>query len=296
VLFCVLVDAGRRFLFDEPVNMYVAASLGLVLLGAIFAGSTDLSFDPVGYSWLACNCAATAAYVFYMRETVKTRLSTWDKAFLNNALSVPLGLLLGVLIGDVRPNGLSCCISSALWPVLLCRVALQVLSITASHNSAPSFPPNPCLIAQVPAGFSSPELSNPAFIAALVLSGCVGYFLNLASLWCVAETSATTYSMIGALNKIPVTLLGALLFNAPINAQSAAFIAFGLLAGMTYAYAKTIDPDAGRAVIKPASPAEADSKHPATFAALPEAVLSDDDGAADSAASSSPGSSRARTF
>lgn len=81
----------------------------------------------------------------------------------------------------------------------------------------------------------------------------MGYALNLASLWCVAETSATTYSMVGALNKIPVTLLGALLFNAPINAQSAAFIAFGLLAGMTYAYAKTLDPDAGRNVSKPAS-------------------------------------------
>lgn len=95
---CVLII---RILFKETINAFVGASLVLVLLGAVFAGWTDISFDPEGYMWLGCNCLATAAYVLYMRETVKTPLSTWDKAFLNNALTIPLGLIMGALIGDV---------------------------------------------------------------------------------------------------------------------------------------------------------------------------------------------------
>lgn len=96
---------------------------------------------------------------------------------------------------------------------------------------------------QLPDGITSPELSTPSFVIALVLSGCVGFALNLTSLWCVSETSATTYSMVGALNKVPLAILGTLLFGAPMDARNGLMVAFGLAAGMVYAYAKTIDPD-----------------------------------------------------
>ncbi|KAA0161555.1 hypothetical protein FNF28_05012 [Cafeteria roenbergensis] len=191
----IVIAAGAWWWFGEKVNLYVGLSLGMVVLGALLAGATDLSFDLEGYTWMAINCVSTAAYVLYMRGTVKAPLSAWDKAFLNNAISVPLSLLLATGIGEI------------------------------------------------PDGITSPELTAPAFIAALALSGCVGFALNLTSLWCVSETSATTYSMVGALNKIPLAVLGTLLFGAPMDARSGTMVAFGLAAGMVYAYAKTIDPD-----------------------------------------------------
>ncbi|KAA0149908.1 hypothetical protein FNF31_07115 [Cafeteria roenbergensis] len=164
----IVIAAGAWWWFGEKVNLYVGLSLGMVVLGALLAGATDLSFDLEGYTWMAINCVSTAAYVL---------------------------LLLATGIGEI------------------------------------------------PDGITSPELTAPAFIAALALSGCVGFALNLTSLWCVSETSATTYSMVGALNKIPLAVLGTLLFGAPMDARSGTMVAFGLAAGMVYAYAKTIDPD-----------------------------------------------------
>jgi hypothetical protein len=39
-------------------------------------------------------------------------------------------------------------------------------------------------------------------------AGAVGFMLNLATLWCVSNTTATTYAVIGALNKIPLAFIG----------------------------------------------------------------------------------------
>jgi len=212
--------------------VYVSVSLGLVVLGALFAGATDLGYDPVGYAWMLANCVCTACYVLYMRETVRAPLSTWDKAFLNNALTVPMSAGLAAVIGEVRPPAFAT-------PRTRARAAWSRTSqlIPAPLNPSPASP------LQLPGAVESPLLPTPLFVAAIVLSGAVGFLLNLSSLWCVSETSATTYSMVGALNKIPVALAGALLFGAPMDARSWVFVAFGLAAGVVYAYAKTVDPD-----------------------------------------------------
>ena len=36
----------------------------------------------------------------------------------------------------------------------------------------------------------------------------VGFFLNLATLWCVQNNTATTYAIVGSLNKIPLAFVG----------------------------------------------------------------------------------------
>lgn len=91
---------------------------------------------------------------------------------------------------------------------------------------------------ELPGAFQSEEWNNPSFIATIVFSGSVGFLLNLASIWCVAATSASTYSMIGALNKVPLSVLGVLLFNEPITFGTATFISMSLLGGVMYAKAR----------------------------------------------------------
>eukprot|EP00985_Skeletonema_marinoi_P024515 scaffold17099_cov95-Skeletonema_marinoi.AAC.3 len=44
-------------------------------------------------------------------------------------------------------------------------------------------------------------------------AGFVGFFLNFASLNCVAQTGPTTYAMIGSLNKIPIAIFGFVLLG-----------------------------------------------------------------------------------
>jgi hypothetical protein len=57
------------------------------------------------------------------------------------------------------------------------------------------------------------------YIALNVFTGSVGFFLNFAQLWCVGATSATTYAIIGTLNKIPITFVGHAIFHTKITRQ-----------------------------------------------------------------------------
>jgi GDP-mannose transporter len=69
-------------------------------------------------------------------------------------------------------------------------------------------------------------------------AGFVGFFLNFASLNCVQVTGATTYAIVGSLNKIPVALLGWAVFQDAITTQTWLFIAVGMSGGFLYSYAK----------------------------------------------------------
>ena len=71
------------------------------------------------------------------------------------------------------------------------------------------------------------------------------FFINFASLWCVGATSATTYAIVGSLNKIPLTVFGAVIFGSVITQEGAIFIGMGLLGGFLYAYAKILEKGSG---------------------------------------------------
>ena len=71
-----------------------------------------------------------------------------------------------------------------------------------------------------------------------VLSIVLGLLINYASFWCLSVTSGTTYSFVGASNKIPTALLGHFLFHSRLTTLGWAGIAFGLVAGLFYSIAK----------------------------------------------------------
>lgn len=48
----------------------------------------------------------------------------------------------------------------------------------------------------------------------------------------------TTYAIVGSLNKIPMTILGFLLFDVPADTKNILSINFGVLAGLIYSKAK----------------------------------------------------------
>jgi len=76
------------------------------------------------------------------------------------------------------------------------------------------------------------------FFAVNAFAGTLGMLLNLASVWCVSATSATTYAVVGALNKIPSTVLGFLLFDTIITKEMAIYICVSLAGGFMYSYEK----------------------------------------------------------
>lgn len=52
------------------------------------------------------------------------------------------------------------------------------------------------------------------------------------------QTTATIYSLVGALNKIPVAIFGLVIFREPTNPKNLASIILGLLAGVLFVRAK----------------------------------------------------------
>jgi len=76
------------------------------------------------------------------------------------------------------------------------------------------------------------------YMAKNSFAGFVGFFLNFASLNCVANTGATTYAIVGSMNKIPIAILGWFLFDNVISPQTWFFISVSMSGGFFYSYAK----------------------------------------------------------
>lgn len=83
-----------------------------------------------------------------------------------------------------------------------------------------------------------PTASRNAVIISMVVSGLSTVFISYTSAWCVRVTSSTTYSMVGALNKLPIALSGLVFFEAAVTFSSVSAIAIGFVSGIVYAVAK----------------------------------------------------------
>ncbi|KZF21305.1 golgi GDP-mannose transporter [Xylona heveae TC161] len=83
-----------------------------------------------------------------------------------------------------------------------------------------------------------PPAQRNNIILAMVFSGLSSVFISYTSAWCVRVTSSTTYSMVGALNKLPIALSGLIFFDAPVTFGSVSAIVVGFVSGIVYALAK----------------------------------------------------------
>ncbi|KAI7859982.1 hypothetical protein BDC45DRAFT_495428 [Circinella umbellata] len=64
-------------------------------------------------------------------------------------------------------------------------------------------------------------------IYAMIFSGVSAFAMSYASAWCVRSTSSTTYSMVGALNKLPIAASGILFFGDPATFANVTAIFIG---------------------------------------------------------------------
>ena len=82
-----------------------------------------------------------------------------------------------------------------------------------------------------------PELRNRMIIG-MIYSGMAAIFISYCSAWCIRVTSSTTYSMVGALNKLPLAISGLIFFSAPVTFGSVSAIFIGFVSGIVYTLAK----------------------------------------------------------
>ncbi|KAK6906175.1 GDP-mannose transporter 1 [Kwoniella mangroviensis CBS 10435] len=84
-----------------------------------------------------------------------------------------------------------------------------------------------------------PESNRFILLSAIAFSGAAAVFISYSTAWCVRVCGSTTYSMVGALNKLPVAASGMLFFGDPASFGNVSAIGVGGLAGIVYAVAKT---------------------------------------------------------
>lgn len=85
---------------------------------------------------------------------------------------------------------------------------------------------------------SFPAETRTFLLSAIAFSGAAAVGISYTTAWCIRATSSTTYSMVGALNKLPVAASGMIFFNDAVTPGSVSAVLVGFLAGVVYAIAK----------------------------------------------------------
>jgi len=83
-----------------------------------------------------------------------------------------------------------------------------------------------------------PEETRNFLLFSIAFSGAAAVGISYTTAWCVRVTSSTTYSMVGALNKLPVAASGLIFFGDAVTVGSVSAIGVGFFAGLVYAIAK----------------------------------------------------------
>ncbi|CAI5948584.1 unnamed protein product [Closterium sp. NIES-64] len=157
--------------------------------------------------------------------TKSGQLSEFTMVLLNNALSFPLARF-PFPIFPLPPS--PCQTSSASAKAATKSGQLSEFTMVLLNNAL-SFPPAILLIiafSETKYLLHSPLMLNGGFWVAVTLSGLLGLAISFTSMWFLHQTSPTTYSLVGSLNKIPLSLFGIILFNAPTNAANISSILF----------------------------------------------------------------------
>ncbi|KAK7994515.1 UDP-galactose transporter [Apiospora marii] len=106
-----------------------------------------------------------------------------------------------------------------------------------------------------------PMAARNHLAAGMVYSGLVAILISYCTPWCIRATSSTTYAMVGALNKLPVAILGIVFFASPVTIAGMVAILIGVLSGVVYTWTKSREtPSRGPPMGEPILPLQQDTR------------------------------------
>ncbi|KAI9762333.1 MAG: GDP-mannose transporter [Chaenotheca gracillima] len=207
----ILIAYGEVLWFGGSVTGMALFSFGLMVCSSIIAAWADIQHALVSYG------QSTEA-----SERISTLNSGYIWMMLNCFCTATyvLGMRKRIKITNFKDFDTMFYNNLLTIPILL--VCSLVVEDWSSENIAKNFPP---------------EIRNN-LIMAMVFSGLSSVFISYTSAWCVRVTSSTTYSMVGALNKLPIAVSGLVFFDAPVTFGSVSAISIGFVSGIVYAVAK----------------------------------------------------------
>lgn len=194
----ILTAIGELYLFRKRQSSKVWTAMFVMIISAVSGGITDLSFDAVGYAWQIMNCVLTASYSLTLRWVMDEAKKSTKSGSLNEVSMVLLNNLLSL------------------------PFAVVMIFIFGEWDYV----------------IHADVVKLPAFWAVATASGLIGLSISFTSMWFLHQTSPTTYSLVGSLNKIPISIAGIIVFNVPLSISNLFSIFFGLFAGILFARAK----------------------------------------------------------
>ncbi|XP_054819735.1 GDP-mannose transporter GONST2-like isoform X2 [Prosopis cineraria] len=194
----IITAIGELYMFRKGQNPKVWTAMFLMIISAISGGITDLSFDAAGYAWQIINCILTASYSLTLRWVMDEAKKSTKSGSLNEVSMVLLNNLLSL------PFAIILIFLFGEWDYI---IHVDVVKL-------------------------------PIFWVVATASGILGLSISFTSMWFLHQTGPTTYSLVGSLNKIPISIAGILAFKVPLSISNLFSILFGLFAGVFFARAK----------------------------------------------------------
>ncbi|RMZ81483.1 hypothetical protein DV738_g2217, partial [Chaetothyriales sp. CBS 135597] len=222
----ILIAYGEVLWFGGSVSSMALFSFGLMVLSSVVAAWADVkhALESHGSSTGASDQLATlnAGYIW----------------MLVNCLSSAAYLLcMRKRIKLTNFKDFDTMFYNNLLTIPILLVSSFIVEDWSSTNLAKNFPP---------------QVRN-AIIGAMIFTGLASIFISYTSAWCVRATSSTTYSMVGALNKLPIAVSGLIFFDAPVTIPSVTAIFIGFVSGIVYAVAKVNEKAKPKSGILPTS-------------------------------------------
>ncbi|KAL2956070.1 hypothetical protein AAZX31_18G064900 [Glycine max] len=194
----ILTAIGELYLFRKRQSPKVWTAMFMMIISAVSGGITDLSFDAVGYTWQIINCVLTASYSLTLRRVMDEAKNATKSGSLNEVSMVLLNNSLSL------PFAIILIFLFGEWDYVIHADVVKL----------------------------------PIFWVVATASGLLGLSISFTSMWFLHQTSPTTYSLVGSLNKIPISIAGILVFKVPLSVSNLFSILFGLFAGVLFARAK----------------------------------------------------------
>jgi len=151
-------------------------SLLIIVAGAISYVMTDSSFRLDNYFWVFLYFFCQCLDVLYIKHIVNNvPMTSWGRSFYNNFLALPPTLLLGWIFGDAQK------IQTMFFSPFLTQEALAMLSIPTQ--------------------------------SVIFLSCVLGLLLSTTSFFCRELITATSYSVVGNMNKVLTVFINCIMWD-----------------------------------------------------------------------------------
>ncbi|KAI5121508.1 hypothetical protein M0805_006545 [Coniferiporia weirii] len=217
----ILIAYGEVIWFGGRVTGLTFLSFVIMVVSSIVAAWSDIA-NALDTTWSSQDPAAAIGGLHAVQNALTKLNIGYFWMFFNCITSAAFVLSMRKRIKVMGFSDWDTMFYNNLLSIPVLAVFSLLLEDWSAENLAKNFPPE----------------TRSFLLSAIAFSGAAAVGISFTTAWCIRATSSTTYSMVGALNKLPVAASGMLFFGDPVTLGSVSAVSVGFLAGVVYAVAK----------------------------------------------------------